>query len=163
MSCLHNSKTSVIFCILLILLLSENCDIFDSNKLEKLPLEGNILFCATNAESPDTATYRKIKMSIVTEKTYPCANYSIVTRVSKHYNNITIALLYITVPEICLTALGPASTELLFNLKEGTYFLNFYAKEVTDKYELSVSDSTLTISEIESHFTKQSANCPPLQ
>lgn len=160
MSWQRNSKTCVIFFVLLILLISENCDIFDSNKLEKLPLEGNILFCAINTEFPDTATYRKIKMSIITEKTYPCANYSVTTKISKHYNNITIALLYITVPRTCLTAVGPASTELFFNLREGTYSLNFYAYGIVDEYELTIPPpGGVVIGVIHPHFTRLNLSC----
>ena len=160
MSWLHNLKTFVAFAVGSILLIFLSCDIFDSNKNELLPLEGRFLVCAIDAEFPDsTVVYRKIKISIITEKTYPCANYDIRTKVSKHGNKITIGLLYITVPEICLTMLGPANTELFFNLTEGKYSLNFYANEVTDKYELSVSDTTLKITEIESRFTKQGSNC----
>ncbi len=164
MSWLHNLKTSVIFCIVLILLIFLSCDIFDSNKIEKLPIEGNILFCVQKTQEHFTSTaYQRIMILIFTEKYYPCIPYTIKTKVSRYGNKITIALLYIIEPTACFDAFGPARTELFFNLAEGNYSLNFFHKGVTDRYEFAVSDSTINIIDIESHFTKQTANCTVLQ
>lgn len=67
---------------------------------------------------------------------------------------ISIDLLGISVPEVCLTAFGPARSTSYLNISIEEYLVYFSYRGVTDKYVLTVFDSSLGINEETSRFTK---------
>ncbi|EQB63116.1 MAG: hypothetical protein RBG1_1C00001G0695 [candidate division Zixibacteria bacterium RBG-1] len=163
MSWLHNLKTSVIFCIVLILLIFQSCDIFDSNQKELAPLEGNFLFCVVSDDKNQNSLEKiKVIVSIYTEKHYPCANFSIESKVRVFGNRITISFLGIGLDPywICLPAFGPASARHSLQILPGAYELVFDNYGLKDKYMLTLRDSSVQIRKISSQFTQPNPLCP---
>lgn len=86
-------------------------------------------------------------LDLVTEKIYPCYNYSIDYVVLRRNNNFNIRLLSIHKPGICLTALGPARSRInLGNLNNGQYNLNIEINGAVESAKLDVTDSNYKIS-----------------
>ncbi len=127
----------------------------DSSENELLPVEGNIIFAIyegyanySSIESP------RVVLSMVTEKIYPCYNYSIKSRVIVQSNHINITLLGIYVPKICETLIGPASFSSFLDVPVGVYSLNFSFNNITDRYILTVTDSYIKVTKSGTQFTK---------
>ena len=124
----------------LLLTLFVNCSIFNGQKGSSRPIEGKIIFSITEGYPVGSVTEPKIKLSLRTEKIYPCCNWIIKTDIRIENNEIIVRLLGIYVPEICLTAFGPAVFMSFLNIPEGKYSLCFYSEE-----ENTVSYTHLTL------------------
>jgi hypothetical protein len=89
---------------------------------------------------------RLLSIDCATERIYPCINYGIDYSMTKSSNKITIRFNQIIMPEICLTALGPAYSNIkLGNLSNGLYILNLLVNGKTQTANLKVNDSTFKI------------------
>lgn len=130
-----------------------SCGIFDSEELK--PIEGNIIFSVQEGyRDHSSISEPSIMLSMVTEKIYPCCNWSIISEITVQSYKISIDFFGIYVPEICLTALGPAQSTSFLDISEGEYSLYFSYGGVTDRYVLTVTDSSIKISGNVSQFTK---------
>lgn len=150
---LSKMKTYTLLLFTAFLFVFLSCDIFNSNELR--PIEGNIIFSIQEGyPNPDSISEPSIMLLMVTEKTYPCYNWSIISEITVQDNKILIDVLGIYVPEICLTALGPATSTSFLDISEGKYLLYFSYREVMDRYVLTVTDSSIEITGDASQFTK---------
>jgi|GEM_PF-4549817 len=113
---------------------------------DTLPIEGRILFGICRSPSLITVVMR-------TEKSYPCINWSIENSLFNFGHHIRIELKGISLPNICFTAVGPASASRQLSLTKGTYTLQFVHKKKSDFYRLIATDSTIRINPIRSIFT----------
>jgi hypothetical protein len=86
-----------------------------------------------------------IALTMVTEREYGCMNYSIRNRISVREGRIFADLFGIFVPEVCLTAMGPAHSHSPLGLSNGDYLLRFRAGNTVDNYRVIVSDASITI------------------
>ncbi len=137
------------------LLLFLCCDIFDSSEKELKPIEGNITFGIQEGyQVHDAISKPSIMLSMVTEKIYPCFNWSIISRIRVKNNEISIDFLGIYLPEVCATAVGPAKSTSFVDISEGEYLLYLSYKDITDRYVLILTDSSIEITEDTSQFTK---------
>ncbi|MDH5415169.1 MAG: hypothetical protein OEW87_13620 [Flavobacteriaceae bacterium] len=147
-------KKFILFSFIASLIVLLNCS--DRN-LE--PLEGDIKFSiAEGYEDHDLIESPRIMLSMVTEKIYPCCNYSIISEISVKSKIIAIELIGIYIPEVGLTALGPASASSFLDISEGEYQLYFYYRNTKDKYILTVTDSFIKITEEVAQFTNPEFN-----
>lgn len=89
-----------------------------------------------------------------TEKSYPCCNYSILSRVLRRGNGVYVIISAISIPNICLTALGAARYEAYLDLPEGDYSLFFSYLGTTDRYEVKISNSSIEVVVKKSNFTE---------
>jgi hypothetical protein len=155
MNTLPKIKTLALFSFITSLLIFLSCDTFDSSGNEIRPIEGNIIFSIKEGyENHNSISEPNIMLSMATEKIYPCFNWSIISEITVWSDKILIDLLDIHVPEICLTALGPARSTSFLDISKGEYSLYFSYKDVTDRYVLTVTDSSIKITEDGSQFTK---------
>ncbi len=81
----------------------------------------------------------------MTEQIYPCCNFSIQQRVFQFGNKITVDLLGIYIPAICLTALGPATAHPPMNIHPGIYELRFVLGEDVDRFTLRLTDESISV------------------
>lgn len=88
----------------------------------------------------------QIYISLNSEKIYPCMNYSYSVNAVESGGSIEMYLSGIIKPNICLTALGPATYRQQLNFNEGLHELNFYAAGFSDRYVVFVSDSSIVVS-----------------
>lgn len=96
---------------------------------------------------------RALSFRCSTEKIYGCMNYSILYKLTKYGYAINIMFTEIYAPDICLTALGPATANVdLGSLADGAYNLSIIVNDqmfqtqfqvTTDAYRLTNSDGGL--------------------
>ena len=120
------------------------------------PIEGNVIFSIQEGyQDHDSISEPSIMLSMATEEIYGCCNYSIISKITVQSNKISIDFLGIYVPEICLTAFGPAGSTSFLDISNGEYPLYFSSyRSGTDRYILTVTDSSIKITEDLSQFTK---------
>jgi len=86
-----------------------------------------------------------VLLTMLTEKIYPCYNFSIVADVNVRPGLITIDLQHVLEPAVCLTALGPATVEKQLNIPAGTYALFIKSHQGTDMHALEVTSTYFQI------------------
>lgn len=112
----------------------------------RAPIDNDIIFKFVEGYRDSTGECEpEIMLYMETDRWYGCCNYSIESEISLLGNEITIKLLGIYMPGVCLTAFGPASSREFFSLPDGIYLINFIHGFSMDKYVLNVSDSCLEI------------------
>lgn len=73
---------------------------------------------------------------------FSCCNYTINCDVTRADSSIEIEVKGIEVPQICLTALGPAIGTVQWESPPGKYLLRFHSQESVDRIEMIVTDTT---------------------
>ena len=131
-----------------------SCNYLGSSGNEIIPIEGNIVFSIQEIyKNYDSISEPSIILAMSTEKIYPCCNYTLLSEVLVRDNKISVNLSGISIPEIGLTALGPASSSSFLDISPDEYLLDFSYIDLEDKYVVTVTDSSIKIREIESQFT----------
>jgi len=131
-----------------------SCRIFDSSEGRLKPIESNIIFSVQEGyQDHNSISEPSIMLSMATEKIYGCCNYTIMSEVSVEGKVISIGLSGIYAPEICLTALGPATSLSFLDISNGEYSLCFSYRGIADRYVLTVTDSSIEITKDVSQFT----------
>ncbi|SFC94585.1 hypothetical protein SAMN04487907_1213 [Zunongwangia mangrovi] len=120
----------------------DNLNSIESN-IDFMPIE--IYNNSNISEDPD------LKLKLITEEIFPCINYSIITSQSIEKNELRIRMEKISSPEICLTALGPATSYI--DLQENINEITFINGHTIDKYSISINQEKISINLIESNFT----------
>ncbi len=93
-----------------------------------------------------TLSPRTFQLHCVTEKIYPCVNFPIVARSRQSSKSIDISFEGVIETDICLTAIGPATTTIdLGALSEGAYALNLRNGGVTQTGTLVVEAGSYTV------------------
>jgi len=132
-----------------------NCKVDKPTYSKYHPLEGKIIFSLTERyENYNEVGNPRIKLSMYTEKIYPCFNYFIVTKVLHLDKKISVKVLGIAIPNYCLYALGPARYETFLDLPEGEYPLSFSYEGAIDRYVLELSVSSIKVTCKDSSFTR---------
>lgn len=143
---------------LLIVIQLQGCDpsgIFGNDDDDEFdPIQGRILFSVSERYPCGSGECEpSIFLVMKTEATYGCCNYKIVSYVISADDKVTINLMGIYEPEICLTAIGPATSSTPLDLNPGTYRLQFRYKDRIDEYKLVVTNESLAVGEIWTSFT----------
>lgn len=93
-----------------------------------------------------------IKVSSI--KNYSCANFTYEYEVTTEGNTITVDIRDVIEPEICLTAMGPASFAESFDLKNGVYQIEFRAFSSIEKFILRVGDEYIALEQVAGSLMK---------
>ena len=88
----------------------------------------------------------QIYIWLSSEKIYPCMNYAYSVNVRASSSAVDMFLNGIIEPNICLTALGPATYTTRLGFTSGLHNLTFYSAVFEDKYVVLVTDSSIVIS-----------------
>jgi hypothetical protein len=96
----------------------------------------------------------EIYILLKTEKIYPCYNYSVATSLNIDRNRIDVAIHGIYIPEICLTALGPATGRIKLDIPVGIYRLFIRSTYFADEYSLIVESNSIRLEEVSSNNTR---------
>lgn len=104
-------------------------------------------------------SYFQHELRLITEHIYGCCNFSIVVNKSSGSKSISLEIDSIYMPQMCLTALGPASFIEEISLEENnSTILTFMNGNVSNKFNVEVSDSLIHIAPIEDSYIKVSEN-----
>lgn len=138
---------SIILCFAIFTLVSCNND--EAKDLELLTSKISLKITETCFENEDKAPV--INLEILTEDIYNCFNYKIVTQSSNIGGIFQIQILGIEIGDICLTALGPATTSLVIDKEIQKIVLT--NNDHSDEYTISFSASTIKIISVISNFS----------
>jgi hypothetical protein len=143
--------------LIFILIILQGCGILDDDgddNAELQPLEGSlVLEVREQYNSYNEVTDPVLYLLLRTEKIYPCYNYGIASSLQIDPGRIEITLYGVVAPDICLTALGPARSQIKLNIPDGTYQLIFRAAAFTDQYRLIINKSSVKIERVNSTNT----------
>lgn len=153
-------KTIITAIFVFIVLMSFNCsNITDETERDLLPIEGNIVFSIKEIYGNyNEITEPELFLSFSTEKVYPCCNYPIIFCLYLSAHHIVINFCGIEETEFCLCAIGPAYGGYFLDINNGKYDLCFQYENIDDRYIITVSDTSIVISETESDYTKTGYN-----
>lgn len=107
------------------------------------PLPGTILL--TVAEPVRQGAPPSMVLTLATPQGYPCNGYSIATRQRQQADTISITILGITSKQYCNPAVVPAYARMPLQLSPGKYTLTVTRGEETDRLELDVTASSLSV------------------
>lgn len=149
------SRRKMVFVLLFMVLpLRYACDIFPPSNTELKTLDSDIRFRITEGHPEYGKIDEPVAMlMMMTEKEYGCCNWSLASRITTKRRSINVNFVGILVPEICLTAIGPASSVSVLDISPGEYGLTFSHRNVTDVYRLEVTVSSFQITKENSEFT----------
>jgi hypothetical protein len=109
-------------------------------------IEGRVFFKVYEGRQNSYLAGRpRIILEMRTEKIYGCCNNRIISEITRSGSYITVNLKGILVPEVCLTALGPAGSRDFLDLPEGVYSLNLLRWSSPDKYTLTVRKEAIEV------------------
>lgn len=120
--------------------------LFGCKVAELAPIEGRIFFEVTEGyvqgESPGEPL---VILCLETEKIYPCLNYSVRAGLERLGEKLTVRLSGVEIPEVCLTALGPASAVRVLELAAGGYELVFKKDMFVNRYRITVRPDAIEV------------------
>lgn len=97
----------------------------------------------------------RIFLNMKTKLNFECSNYIILTQNSFQNNLVGINFVRIDLAGgVCITSIGPAVANILFNVSKGYYSISIYFEDVEDKYTLRVTDSSLVVEQVKNYFTE---------
>ena len=147
-----------LFIILSILIFSCNSNNEISNKSEYSEfmngnsIASNINFMPEEIYSINEEQEPELKLKLITEEIYPCINYAIATTVFTNTNELIIRFDELIIPEVCLTAIGPATSYI--DLTENITKITFINGDVIDSYSIEINEEKVIIETFETNFTK---------
>jgi len=111
------------------------------------PVDSTVIFKITEGYPMyDCNCQPVIVLSMETEKIYGCMNFLIESQVKRlSADGIRVDLLGIKEPEVCLTALGPATFTAVLDLEERSYDLLFVNGLSRDSYLLHVKPDVIQV------------------
>lgn len=131
------------------------CDLLDRPSEELAPIEGTVLFRVHERhEVSEGCREPVVFLTMETEKIYGCYNFTIEFELRHCGHTVWVNLLGVHKPSLCLTALGPARAASRLDLPTGVYRLRFTLADSADEYELAITDSSISIADSDSSFTR---------
>lgn len=97
-----------------------------------------------------------LKLKLITTKVFPCINFGLSTTEFINDNELIVRFEKIIEPELCFTALGPATTYI--ELPENTSKVIFINGSVIDKYTIDINKQKISLTLIENNFTSSLYN-----
>jgi len=135
--------------------LLDSLDDKDDSNGSLVPIEGRILFrIAERYRCGQRECEPSIFLMMNTEVIYGCCNFQIRSNLCCVHDRVSIDLMGIYQPSLCLTAIGPATSAAALELRKGTYHLRFRLNNRVDEYDLIISDEALAIHEVKADFTE---------
>ena len=130
-------------------------DIFNQSNGDIHPIDGTIrFFIIDSIELSSWVGPKDWILGMSTETIYPCCNWSLEHYIVRDHSCITVNLLGVYEPDICLSALGPAGSSSALGISNGAYVLTFAYDGMYDDYSVTVSDSGVVITEVDATFTQ---------
>jgi hypothetical protein len=142
---------------ILALVALQSCSIVDPG-----PRAGDLTFEVREVDYWSPGPPQQIVLLVRGNQDYPCVNYQIESELSIQGNSIRVAMTgAIKEPEVCLTAIGPAIYRSALGIGNGSYDLTFVRQGVTDRYSVTVTQTSILITAVDSHFTRPAARSFP--
>ncbi|MFH4968140.1 hypothetical protein V8G61_08040 [Gaetbulibacter sp. M240] len=114
-------------------------------------IDTEINFMAEEIYTTNESQEPVLKLKLISSKIYPCINYQLSTTEFINGNELIVRFEQIIEPDICLTALGPATASI--DLPENISKLTFLNGIVIDKYSVAINEQKISVTLIENKFT----------
>lgn len=114
-------------------------------------ISSNIEFMPFETSPSNTVETPTLKLRLKTVDEFSCVNYGLITTEFINDDEFIIRFEEITEPTQCLTAMGPAVSEI--NLTENIKKLVFINGNIIDIYSINIDNQKIDISLIENNFT----------
>ncbi len=139
---------------------SNNNDVLnDSNYAEYIienSIDSKINFMAEEIYTTNETQEPVLKLKLITSKAFPCINYKLATTEFINANELIVRFEQIIKPELCLTAIGPATSYI--ELPENINKITFLNGSVIDKYSIDINKQKIALTLIERNFTSSLYN-----
>jgi hypothetical protein len=112
-------------------------------------LEGRVFFSVKESyRGAEEGVEPSLYLDMETEKIYGCLNYRILFDLVRDIAGLRVNIEGIEVPDVCLTALGPAWGAAFLELQEGVHSLEFrYGAGQRCVFEVTVENESISIHE----------------
>lgn len=130
--------------VFLIAMLTSSCEQVSTND-PPIPIEGDLVIGISESYQYNSQPAPpSLFLQMTTRKIYPCLNYKIQRDVKINPGYIDVSITGVTVPNICLTALGPAVSSDMLDITPGSYNLTINGSGLTSKYSVEITDTSVT-------------------
>ena len=134
---------------------SSNSDILvtDPNYAEYITehiIDTEINFMAEEIYTTNQAQEPVLKLKLISSKIYPCINYQLSTTEFINGNELIVRFEQIIEPEVCLTAIGPATSYI--ELSENISKLTFLNGNAVDTYDLNINEQKISVTPVVFNF-----------
>lgn len=90
------------------------------------------------------ASGNQLMLNFSTTKQYECSNYSLNATPAAYNSGITIQFIGITIPEICMTSIGPATTTInAGQIRNGVYTIELLIEQQTVNGRIEITDQEI--------------------
>ncbi|WP_027078035.1 hypothetical protein [Maribacter antarcticus] len=151
-------KKLLIFTLIVFTILSCNSDNDevqnDSDYAEYIvdnSIESEINFMPEEIYTTNETQEPVLKLKLITSEIFPCINYGLSTTEFINGNELIVRFNQIIEPELCLTAIGPATSYI--ELPQNTNKVTFINGSIIDKYSIEINEQKISITLIENNFT----------
>ncbi len=130
--------------VFLISMLTSSCEQISTND-PPIPMEGDLVIGISESYGYNSQPAPpSLFLQMTTRKTYPCLNYTIQRDVKINPGYIDVSITGVTVPNICLTAIGPASSRDILDITPGSYNLTIYSNGLTSNYYVVITNTSVS-------------------
>ncbi len=119
-------------------------------------IDSDINFMAEEIYTTNEIQEPVLKLKLITSETYPCVNYVMSTTEFINNKELIVRFEEIIEPELCFTAIGPATTYL--ELTEDINKITFLNGNIIDKYSIDINEEKISVTLIEKNFTNSLYN-----
>ncbi|UMB61251.1 hypothetical protein MHL31_03380 [Lutibacter sp. A80] len=119
-------------------------------------IESDITFMPEEIYLTNEAQEPQLKLRLITEEIYPCINYGIATTAFINTNELIIRFDGLIIPELCLTAIGPATSYI--DLTENITKITFINGDIIDSYSIVINEEKVIIEPFDINFTNSLYN-----
>ncbi len=122
------------------------CEYLSSDAPVPQPLDGGLEFNISEYyDNPNVPGIPVLQLGMATRKIYGCVNYRINAETNISFNKIDVSVNGIEEPNICLTALGPATYGTILNIPDGSYQLTIHSVNFYSNFDISINDASIEI------------------
>ena len=119
---------------------SDNDDVLNDSDYAEYIIENSIdteiNFMVKEIYTTNEAQEPVLNLKLITSETFPCINYGLTTTEFINGNELIVRFEQIIEPELCLTAIGPATSYI--ELPENINKITFLNGSVIDKYFIKI-------------------------
>jgi len=136
---------------------SMQCNVFENGPSHFENVSGKVIVGFSEGY-PSGAGEPTIMLTMSSVRIYPCMNYTLLYKLTKSQDSIHLAILGVTIGEICLTALGPAGASTPIELASGAYNVDVDILGSTDRYALVVTNDDIRLTPIDTSVSRLRAS-----
>lgn len=137
--------------------MSMQCNVFENGPSHFENVSGKVIVGFSEGY-PSGAGEPATMLTMSSVKIYGCMNYTFLYTLTKSQDSIHLAILGVTIGEICLTALGPAVASTPIELASGAYNMDVGILGSTDRYALVITNDDIRLTPVDTSVSRPGAS-----